>query len=166
MRHGLAHRPGARRPATICPTERECLLRLSTLAFRLVMAWSRSSSIWATAASVATNTESLIPMPSDPPLTPRGTRRPLALAVSAVLAAASVFLLPAADTALPGGALAWQLLALGVAVGGAWWGYRSTRTPAAGAGTRRSVRLLAGLAVLLALLWIGGVAVLWFLWPR
>lgn len=106
-------------------------------------------------------------MMPDPPAAQRGSRRPLALTIGAVLAAASAFLLPAADEVLPGGALAWQLVALGAAVGGAWWGYRSTRALVAGrAGGRRSVRILAGMAVLLALLWIGGVAVLWLIWPR
>lgn len=106
-------------------------------------------------------------MSSEPPLEQRASRRPLALTLGAVLAAASAFLVPAADADLPGGALVWQFLALAVAVGGAWWGYRSTRAPAAnGAGARRRVRLLAGLAGLLVLLWLTGVAVLWLIWPR
>lgn len=108
-------------------------------------------------------------MAPDPPVAPRGPRRPLALTIGAVLAAASAFLLPAADAELPDGAFAWQLFAVGAAVGGALWGYRSTRTAAragAGAGSRRSVRILAGVAVLLAFVWVGGVALLWLIWPR
>ncbi len=98
---------------------------------------------------------------------PHATRRPLVLTLGAVLAAVTAFLLPAADAVLPGGSMAWQLSALALAVIGAWWGYRSTRTAAAaGAGARRGVRLLAAVAVLLVLVWVGGVALLWFIWPR
>lgn len=106
-------------------------------------------------------------MSPDPSVERRAARRPVALLLVAVLAATSAFLLPAVDAVLPGGALAWQLVALAIAVGLAAWGYRRTRTPAQLAvGTRRSVRLLAGVAALVVLLWLFGVAILWLIWPR
>lgn len=106
-------------------------------------------------------------MSPDPSVERRAARRPVALLLVAVLAASSAFLLPAVGAVLPGGALAWQLVALAIAVVAAAWGYRSTRAPAQlAAGTRRRVRLLAGVAVLLVLLWLGGVAILWLIWPR
>ncbi|MHB1297205.1 MAG: hypothetical protein ACYC0B_01650 [Gemmatimonadaceae bacterium] len=106
-------------------------------------------------------------MSSDPSVERRAARRPFALILVAVLAAASVFLLPAVDAVLPGGSLAWQVVALAVAVGAAAWGYRITRAPALlAAGARRRARLLAGVAVLLVLLWLSGVFILWLIWPR
>ena len=102
------------------------------------------------------------------PATGMRTNRPLQLALGAVLAAASAFVLPALDVDLPGGALGWQLAALVVAAASAGWAYGGTKAPAGqGGGSRRGlVRLLAVVAVLLALAWIGGVAVLWVIWPR
>lgn len=90
---------------------------------------------------------------------------PTALAIGALLAAASTFVLPAFDVALPGGSIVWQVGAVALALVGAVWARR--RLPAgAGWSRARAVRLVAATAVLLALLWVGGVALLWLIWPR
>ena len=106
-------------------------------------------------------------MTQDPPIASKHRHRPLVLALGAVLAAASVFVLPAAGAILPGGTILWQLLALVIAVGSACWAYRATRSPAGvPVPARRWARFMAVAAILLALVWVGGVGFLWFLWPR
>lgn len=106
-------------------------------------------------------------MTQDPTAAPGRRNRPLALALGAVLAAGSAFVMPAADAMLPGGAILWQLAALALAMSSAWWAYRGVRS-STGLSLRagRLVRLVAAGAVLLALGWVGGVAALWLLWPR
>jgi hypothetical protein len=94
-------------------------------------------------------------------------RRPLAVALGAVLAAVSAYMLPAVDAILPGGAILWQSVVLVIAVGCAGWAYRSANSPAnVPVWTRRWVRLMAVAALLLVLVWMGGVGALWLLWPR
>jgi hypothetical protein len=74
-------------------------------------------------------------------------------------------MLPAWDAALPGGAITWQAAAVALALGGAVW--VRYHLPAAGPWSRaRAVRLLATTAMLLALIWLGGIGLLWLLWPR
>lgn len=88
-------------------------------------------------------------------------------ALGALVAAGSVFGLPALDGALPGGAFSWQLAALALALASAWWAYRATASPDTRSGSaRRLVRLGAAAAILLVVVWVGGVLVLWLLWPR
>lgn len=91
--------------------------------------------------------------------------RALAGAVAALLCAASAFLLPALDADLPGGSIYWQVGALAAALAGAWWSVRRlpSGVPAARA---RLVRIVATLAVMVALVWLGGIALLWLIWPR
>ena len=87
------------------------------------------------------------------------------MAILAVLAAVSAFLLPGWDAELPGGSLPWQVAAWIVALGGAGWVLRDVA--AGGQGTRaRLVRVAAGVAILLTLFWTAGVALLWLIWPR
>lgn len=100
-----------------------------------------------------------------PPRAEMGFARLAGVASLAVLAAVSTFLLPGWDAELPGGALPWQIAAGVVALGGAGWVLREVA--AGGRGTRaRLVRAAAGIAILLALFWVAGVALLWLIWPR
>jgi hypothetical protein len=85
--------------------------------------------------------------------------------VVALLAAASTFVLPAWDAILPGGAIAWQVGALALALAGALWVRRQVPPGTSRAGVWL-LRLIATAALILALAWAGGVALLWLLWPR
>lgn len=110
-------------------------------------------------------------MPTPPTARPPAGRAPLAAAGAALLAAGSAFVLPAWDAVLPGGALLWQGGAIVVALGLAVWSRRrasrdgAPRDGGGWTGARRS-RWLAAAALLLALAWLGGVAVLWLWWPH
>ena len=89
----------------------------------------------------------------------------LAAPAIAVLCAGSLFILPAWDDVLPGGAFSWQVAAIAMACGTALWGLR--RMPRdASARLGWVVRMVAMAALLLALLWIAGVGLLWLIWPR
>lgn len=82
------------------------------------------------------------------------------VALLALAAAAAAFVLPAFDAALPGGAIGWQVAAVVTAIIAAWL---VRRRPVAGP---RAARWLAAGALLVALVWVGAVALLWLLWPR
>lgn len=104
----------------------------------------------------------MLPRRPSPPTAPGPA---LASVAVALLAAASAFVLPAWDAALPGGAIVWQAAALMLALAGALWGARQLRAGAPGALAWLG-RLAAMAALLLVLFWLGGVALLWLLWPR
>lgn len=105
--------------------------------------------------------------PSTPP-SPTAARAPVLLVVAgSLLAAASMFLLPALDAALPGGSLWWQVGAGALALAGALRVWRRVGAAAPGALPHgRPARVLATVAALLVLLWLAGVGILWLLWPR
>lgn len=87
-----------------------------------------------------------------------------ALALAALVAACATFLLPALDADLPGGSLPWQVAAAVLALAGA---LRVRRLAATDRVTRlRLLRVVATAALLVALAWVGGVALLWLIWPR
>lgn len=90
---------------------------------------------------------------------------PVVIALVAVAAAASTFLFPALDVALPGGSITWQVIAVIVALAAAW---RAARAKSEGDGrpAHRLARGLSALAIVVALAWVGGVVLLWFIWPR
>jgi hypothetical protein len=91
--------------------------------------------------------------------------RVLIIAAGALLAAAAAYMLPAWDAALPGGAITWQVAAVALALAGAFWVRH--QLPATGPWSRsRAVRLAATAAMLMALIWLGGIGLLWLLWPR
>jgi hypothetical protein len=95
----------------------------------------------------------------------RHMSRTLTIATGTLVAAASAFVLPAWDAALPGGAIIWQVAAVALALVGAFWVRR--QLPGSGPWPRARIgRLVATAAMLIALVWIGGVAVLWLVWPR
>jgi hypothetical protein len=81
---------------------------------------------------------------------------------------AGIWFLPAWDAALPGGALPWQAVLLGVGLGLAVWTRR--RWPAYAAGRGRVARLLGRAAAAAALVGLiatlGGLALLLLVWPR
>jgi hypothetical protein len=88
-----------------------------------------------------------------------------AVALAALAAACATFLLPALDADLPGGSLPWQVAAAVLALAGA---LRVRRRLLAGdRGTRaRLVRTVAAVALLVVCAWVGGIAILWLIWPR
>jgi len=90
---------------------------------------------------------------------------PIIIALVACAAAASTFLLPAMDIALPGGSITWQVVAVVVALVAAWCAARA-RSEGGGQPARRLARGLSALAIVIALAWVGGVVLLWFIWPR
>ena len=90
----------------------------------------------------------------------------LPLSLAALCAAVAAFVLPAFDAQLPGGAIAWQCAAVVVAIAGAVAVHRSAVVPAMPARMRWLVRGAAWLGLVVALFWVGAVALLWLFWPR
>ena len=95
----------------------------------------------------------------------RSFRLAFSAAALALCAAVSVYVLPAWDGVLPGGAIIWQVVALVTAFLGAAWAWR--RLPTETLWSRAVVvRFIVAAALLMALLWLLGVGILWLVWPR
>ncbi|NUS39048.1 MAG: hypothetical protein HOQ02_08495 [Lysobacter sp.] len=85
-----------------------------------------------------------------------------AAVVLAVACAALAWWLPAIDDALPGGAFGWQWACVALAVAAAAWAWRRLAMAPGG----RVARIVLAMALVLATLWLLGLAALWLLWPR
>ncbi|HEU4566160.1 MAG TPA: hypothetical protein VFS05_15975 [Gemmatimonadaceae bacterium] len=104
-------------------------------------------------------------MPEPPTPEPPARDTPAAAVLLAIVAAASAFLLPALDADLPGGSISWQVGAVALAIALALW-IRRRASAARGVTRERLARWVATAALLLALVWLGGVGLLWLIWPR
>lgn len=91
-------------------------------------------------------------------------RNSVGISIASIIVAVSAFVLPALDAKLPGGSLPWQIAVLLLAIAGAWWVVRGSNLTTTS--PRRIARLIAGLVIIAALVWVGGVVLLWLIWPR